>query len=492
MTKDKILKFKKSLSRVCGDYAQTLEFELFFSALIDFNPFGDTSQVLEWLSGLNSRQYFEVEEVPFANLQQWHFSPQTGDLQHHSGKFFSIRGCRVLDVKTGETLWDQPIIDQPEVGILGILCKKMDGVLYFLMQAKAEPGNINTYQLSPTVQATRSNFLQVHGGKKTRYLDYFSGERKCRVVIDRYQSEQGARFLGKRNRNLLVLDESGSDVELGENFRWLTLGQIKSLMERDNTVNMDTRSVISQIHYWGYHPDLDHEALAKVISEHRDLVARSDFWLLAVLGGWDNFGNLDQTDKILNKLAWTRHYSFKDKAAVPLNSVQEWKIGEQMIEHREGRFFQVLAVSVRANNREVGHWDQPVIKQRHEGKIGLLAAPQYGAIHFLTQIKMEPGLYDMFELAPTVQCIVQNRVFHNQPAYLEHFENGTNVYAARQSEEGGRFYRECSLNMIRVLDGFNDLEPVEGFVWIPLRQLKELLRHQQVVNVELRSLLAYF
>jgi len=213
---------------VCGDYAQTLEFELFFSALIDFNPFGDTSQVLEWLSGLNSRQYFEVEEVPFANLQQWHFSPQTGDLQHHSGKFFSIRGCRVLDVKTGETLWDQPIIDQPEVGILGILCKKMDGVLYFLMQAKAEPGNINTYQLSPTVQATRSNFLQVHGGKKTRYLDYFSGERKCRVVIDRYQSEQGARFLGKRNRNLLVLDESGSDVELGENFRWLTLGKSKA------------------------------------------------------------------------------------------------------------------------------------------------------------------------------------------------------------------------------------------------------------------------
>ena len=229
-----------------------------------------------------------------------------------------------------------------------------------------------------------------------------------------------------------------------------------------------------------------------MIFEHRDLVARSDFWLQAVLEGWNNFGNLDQTDKILNKLAWTRHFSLKDKAAVPLNSVQEWKIGENMIEHREGRFFQVLAVRVQANNREVGHWDQPVIKQRHEGKIGLLAAPKDGAIHFLTQIKMEPGLYDMFELAPTVQCIVQNRVSSNQPAYLEHFENGAHVYAARQSEEGGRFYRECSLNMIRVLDGFNDAEPVEGFVWIPLRQLKELLRHQQVINVELRSLLAYF
>ena len=30
---------------------------------------------------------------------------------------------------------------------MGILCKKIDGVLYFLMQAKIEPGNINKQQL---------------------------------------------------------------------------------------------------------------------------------------------------------------------------------------------------------------------------------------------------------------------------------------------------------------------------------------------------------
>ena len=32
------------------------------------------------------------------------------------------------------------------------------------MQAKVEPGNINSIQLSPTLQATRSNYTKAHGG----------------------------------------------------------------------------------------------------------------------------------------------------------------------------------------------------------------------------------------------------------------------------------------------------------------------------------------
>ena len=40
------------------------------------------------------------------------------------------------------------------------------------MQFKAEPGNINNYQLSPTVQSTKSNFTKKHKGKSL-YIEYF-------------------------------------------------------------------------------------------------------------------------------------------------------------------------------------------------------------------------------------------------------------------------------------------------------------------------------
>ena len=56
--------------------------------------------------------------------------------------------------------WDQPIIDQPEIGFLGILCKEIKGSLHFLLQAKIEPGNKNFVQLSPTLQATRVILLE--------------------------------------------------------------------------------------------------------------------------------------------------------------------------------------------------------------------------------------------------------------------------------------------------------------------------------------------
>ncbi|CAM5359048.1 GDP-mannose 4,6-dehydratase [Streptomyces cyaneofuscatus] len=89
--------------------------------------------------------------------------------------------------------WHQPIIVQPEVGILGILVKEFDGVPHFLMQAKMEPGNSNLLQISPTVQATRSNYTKAHKGADVRYLEYFRGPRQGRVLADVLQSEHQAR-----------------------------------------------------------------------------------------------------------------------------------------------------------------------------------------------------------------------------------------------------------------------------------------------------------
>jgi len=141
--------------------------------------------------------------------------------------------------------WEQPIINQPEIGYLGFITKEFDGILHFLVQAKIEPGNVNNVQLSPTLQATRSNYTQVHNGKAPRYLEYFRDRNRCTVLLDQLQSEQGARFLHKRNRNIIVQTEE--NVEIHDDFIWLTLGQIKKLIQYDNLVNMDTRTVISGI-----------------------------------------------------------------------------------------------------------------------------------------------------------------------------------------------------------------------------------------------------
>ena len=113
------------------------------------------------------------------------------------------------------------------------------------MQAKIEPGNINKVQISPTIQATKSNFFQKHGGSQPAFLEYFLNAKQTNILVDQIQSEQSSRFYMKRNRNI-ILYVTDYIVE-SSTHKWMTLGQIKDLMRYDNLVNMDTRTVLSCI-----------------------------------------------------------------------------------------------------------------------------------------------------------------------------------------------------------------------------------------------------
>ena len=85
-------------------------------------------------------------------------------------------------------------------------------------------------------------------GEKPPYLDYFLNASQQTIVIDQIQSEQSSRFYKKRNRNIIILVDE--DVEILPSHKWMTLGQIKTLMKLDNIVNMDTRTVLSCIPYF--------------------------------------------------------------------------------------------------------------------------------------------------------------------------------------------------------------------------------------------------
>ena len=201
-----------------------------------------SQEIKEWIERRNREVKVSVEQIPFSKLQKWYVDNE-GAIRHESGKFFSIEGIHVETDYGTLNSWEQPIINQPEVGYLGILTKEFNGVLYFLMQAKIEPGNVNCVQISPTLQATKSNYSRVHQGKSPHYLEYFVNANPHQIILDQLQSEQGARFLRKRNRNIIIKVEE--DVPELEDFRWMTLGQIKEMMRYDNMVNMDTRTVLS-------------------------------------------------------------------------------------------------------------------------------------------------------------------------------------------------------------------------------------------------------
>ena len=449
------------------------------SLLTTENPFNSTEEVLAWIARRNREVQVDVVQVPFGELKGWHFENETGNLCHESGKFFSIVGIDVYKNQDGIAQWKQPIINQPEVGYLGIICKEFNGVLYFLLQAKIEPGNVNCVQLSPTIQATRSNYTCVHGGKQPAYLDYFRNAKASQTILDQLQSEQGARFLRKRNRNIII--QINDDIEVYEDFRWLTLGQIKYLMTFDNTVNMDTRTVLSGLRF-------------PVASISESTIRPSSFGLDLFTSELHDCGEMS-IDDVLHRLSELKSRYELIVEKIPLREVSEWEVKEDEIVRPDRRYFRVLGVNVTIANREVSTWCQPIVQPMQEGLFVLFAQKRRGVLHLLLQAKVECGNFDVVELAPTIQCQTGDfRTVQRPPIFVQEFIdghiNGRVIFDTKQSEEGGRFYHEQNRNVIVLLDEDMELDERDNFIWLTLGQVKEFLRFNNYLNIQLRSLIA--
>lgn len=441
-----------------------------------------------WLARCGAAASTRVERVPFAELTGWHFTEGHGALVHDSGKFFSVEGMDITRTGSRPLSWQQPLIDQPEVGILGLLAKEFGGVLHFLMQAKIEPGNRRQLQLSPTVQATRSNYTKVHGGASTPYLEYFLRSGRGRVLTDVLQSEQGTWFLGKRNRNMVV--ETTGDVPLRDNFCWLTFGQIRRLLTEPNLINMDSRTVLACLPMAA--SDWPDDLLDDGLDEAPHPAFAAD--LRRSFQAREERGR--HTDvEIVSWLNDVRTETDVRVDRVPLSSLRDWRLSDHDISHREGKHFQVIGVSVESGQREVTAWSQPLLSPCDTGVIAFVTTRVDGVLHVLVQASVEPGFRDVVELGPTVQCNPVNYADAppgQRPRFLDYVLAATDDvrYDVVLSEEGGRFYHAECRYMVLECDDPGVLEPHPDFRWMTVRQILALREHSNYLNVQTRSLLA--
>lgn len=464
-----------------------IEFLFLNSALTLDNPFNTTNEILDWVKKRNQEVNVNIKRISFDTMNNWALDKERGAIVHSSNKFFSIEGLEVVTNYGERKTWDQPIINQPEIGYLGFITKVYKGILYFLIQTKIEPGNVNYVQLSPTIQATKSNYTQVHGGKSPKYLEYFVNATTEEILIDQLQSEQGARFLQKRNRNIIIKVEK--DVTPLEDFKWLTLGQIKLLMQRDNIINMDTRTVISGITFGNY--TFSTMNFYNTINTNKNTIG---FKLLtSALVQDESLHSFNQIIYWLTAQKVKYELSIKSKS---LMTLKDWNISESYIEHKDKRFFKVIGVNVEIGNREVTSWHQPLVEPCDEGICAFIIKEINGIIHFLVQAKLEAGNFDILEIAPTVQCSTvysENESEQRKISYLKEILNANQenvIFDTLQSEEGGRFYREQNRNLIVKMDDSFSNEVPENFAWLTLNQLKKFIVFNNYVNIQARSLVS--
>ncbi len=436
----------------------------------------DDSFVEEWIrinchnAGLNTML------VPLEDLAGWRREPQNGNLCHSTGRFFSVIGIRCRHrVEASELEWDQPIIEQPETGILGILAKSIGGVMHFCLQAKEEPGNIGGVQLSPTVQATYSNYSGVHGGAPPLYLEHFLTPKPERVIFARLQTEDGGRFLYKSNRNMIV--DAGGDLplELPERFIWLTLGQIAGLLRKDSLVNACLRSILSSLLF---------ESSGN--GQNGGAGGSTNPADTCPAGIWDTLQWLDDRRAANHMLA----------RRIGLNDLQEWGVdGKGFFSHNEKRFFRIVGMQIKTTSREVAAWCQPIIENPAPGIIGLLVRNSPQGVEILMQAKAEVGNKSAVQLGPTAQFTQGNYADSKKlkkPFLYDEFlapKMSKSIHESCQAEEGARFYRECNIHRILLLKDGTQLPLPEDYRWLPLPHLQFLIHLGEQVNSCSRSIL---
>lgn len=432
-------------------------------------------ELLNWISELNENVFVKIKKIKFKEMKSWKYLPEHNGLVKDDLSFFQIKGVRETEAGVVK---EQPIIIQNEIGYLGIICKEIGGILYFLMQAKIEPGNINTVQISPTLQATKSNFMQAHGGKIPLYLEYFDKADEHEIIVDQIQSEQSSRFFKKRNRNIII--KINNDIKISPNYRWMTLGQIKELMKIDNLVNMDTRTVISCI---PFSMKKYSEAELKNIKRY----FKKEALFNSIFNGNEG-ANINKVYQYINNIKMLNQ---KKIDIIDINDLNEWKFEEDQISKKNGKF-KVVFCDIEIEGREVKKWQQPLIEAEEEAVFGLIYCIYNNKMLFLTQVISEIGCFDIVEIGPSVQTfskepyknIIEKLFFEKMEA-----QNGI-IFSGLFSEEGGRFYHEQNRNVIMEIDCHEIPNLPQGYFWLDYQTLNILVQINNCLNIQLRNLLS--
>lgn len=249
-----IVESYKTLANEHGLENDDLRIETQVESLKDWSLTGSLEDLESWYKEQKIACSMTIEDIPLSECKGWELCSKTGFIKHQSGDFFQVQGVRVSQKNEREIAggWDQPILTQIgyDGGLLGILRKRIDGIPHYLIDAKAEPGNPDLVQISPTLQATFSNLKKAHGGRKPHFSEFFEtpDEVGGKVLFSQWMSEDGGRLHLKRNKGMLVeVDDSVQLPDLPKTFKWVSLYQLKSLIKKNSWVNPHIRGIISHL-----------------------------------------------------------------------------------------------------------------------------------------------------------------------------------------------------------------------------------------------------
>jgi dTDP-4-dehydro-6-deoxy-alpha-D-glucopyranose 2,3-dehydratase len=407
-----------------------------------------------------------VKTIDHLECKEW--IVEHDKIRHETNRYFSI-------VCVKQHAIEHIMIKQDEIGLLGFIVTENGADRQWLVQNKPEPGNINYYQIAPTVQATKSNYERVHGGKKTKYLQHFS--ESDNLILDMIGSEQGDRFLNKFNRNCKTLTEK-KFKPVNKNYFWMDNEELKENLRENYTINTDARSVISTGCWYLLTKNIDaifiNSQLNTTLSE-----SLNNSYHLKSKNLINNIGTLLEKGKNIHNNSYE---------LIPLKEMKQHSIVESGIVNRENipiiSFF-----DIQFQEREVKRWKQPLLVRSTMEYCILVFHIFNNTAMFYLKAYPELGFKNHLELGPSFQT--GNGIQKNDGNDITKILNSINILTEiEQTDEGGRFYQNsCTYILGQWKNSPDDLSTDLG-IWLSAGDLEILSLKKGLLTNELRTMLS--
>lgn len=400
------------------------------------------SELIIFLDEIVKKSEFKLKKIKFSDQSQWSFSD--GILSHFSKGFFQVTG-----VKNKITSKEHLVLFQPQSALTGLAIHKGDQQIFVLLQARVEPGNTNVGQYGPTIQSTPANYLQMHGGKKTDYVELFTSYHPLvNTLGNNNQLDLGKRYFQKtKSHNYIELKELINTQEI---MIWVPLQVLAEALAMDNFLNADLRSLLS-VFDW-------------------------DLYLRGEENNENNSNTLEENSRIFsdNKLGKNNW------ELTALNSLKGWEIQDNGIVDISNSGIWVDMFKISCTTREVSEWSQPLLCCSNRGMVILLIRKINGHYYFLVSIQSEFGITGEISVLPSY-VVYPGENNENKNNFSV---NGNLITEMIQSEEGGRFYK--NENIYKVIQIKDEIEKDADQYWVNLYTLKSILKSSNRASFQLR------
>ena len=176
----------------------------------------------------------------------------------------------------------------------------------------------------------------------------------------------------------------------------------------------------------------------------------------------------------LAQLERLRHDQARLTIALGLDELTGWEVTDTALHSTRDAGFEVRAFMVTSSEREIDAWDQPFVVSTKEQRIVLLCQERDGLLRFAFRGRPEIGFRNVVQFGPT---------------YLND-ETPTDAVALlsmRQSDEGGRFFRDVS--RYEIVQSADEADS-DDIAWMTLGEVETNINEPGVFSNEARSLIS--